>query len=61
MYLMVNEFGNVYKEVRNEREKNELLELNYKVVDATATEQKRQNAKTPKKKTNSKGVKKNDE
>lgn len=56
--LMVNEFGNVYMNVSNNREKENLLKLGYKVVE----EPKAEAQEPPKKKPNtSKGVKKDAE
>ncbi len=59
MFLLVNEFGNVYKEVKSEREKNELLKLGYKEVSVERkVEKTERTVKTQKKTTTSKGVNK---
>lgn len=46
--LMVNQFGNVYKEVNDSSEKNRLLKLGYKEVEKP----KKENTETPKKRVN---------
>lgn len=46
--LMVNQFGNVYKEVNDSSEKKRLLKLGYKEVEKP----KKENAETPKKRVN---------
>ena len=59
MFVLVNEFGNVYKEVNTEREKNELIKLGYKEVKAERkVEKTERKAKTQNKTKISKGVNK---
>ena len=51
MFILVNEYGNVYKEVKSNREKEELLGQGYKVVENKETSKVKNNS--------SKGVKQN--
>ncbi len=45
MFVLVNEFGNVYKEVKTEREKAQLLEQGYNEVKADPKEAKKKTSK----------------
>ena len=45
MFVLVNEFGNVYKEVNTEREKEQLLKQGYREVKAEQKETKKKTSK----------------
>ena len=50
MYVLVNEFGNVYKEVKTEREKEQLFKQGYREVKAEKKDNKKTTSKGAKNK-----------